>query len=257
MEEPLAEMTEERLFGTLHAVESGTVGVGDPDRCRVLPGSRMKGAHSDNPEYFRRQGDVLTLKRVCWLHIGGSIPEVPAGAWEAVLHVKCDTSPPTFVGDWRVGVGVRHVRTWQPSECNETFDTAAQANEEKTGVRPLMFRNLQGLEAYGVTSHGSQLFKDNVNQWIKISFGELRLRSTSDVKFEMGGGNPHWARGLHFGNFELRAVGLSWEQKRLLILCLEGRAGGQSCWLQTLPPVLLTLILSFIHTPLAVAAKNT
>eukprot|EP00622_Pseudochattonella_farcimen_P001455 FR736153.1.p1 GENE.FR736153.1~~FR736153.1.p1 ORF type:complete len:253 (+),score=4.65 FR736153.1:123-881(+) len=229
-EEPPAcdEPAEPDLVGTPNATSEGAVGCGDPERVLFLPGSEFAGAHTNNPSYFSRSDGNLQLKSVCWLAVGGTIKNVPAGAWEPVLRVRVDCSrdSPTFVADWRVGVGVGHVRDWPASEADAPFTSHCVRVEEKTGVRPLIFRNTQGRGGAG-----SKLLREHSGKFIKLSFGELRLHSTSDVRFEMGGGSPSWANGLCFTMFELRAVGLRWPQKRLLILCQQRKA-----WVGELPP---------------------
>ena len=80
-----------------------------------------------------------------------------------------------------------------------------------------------------------------------------KLTPQQQCKFDTttaSGGSPSWANGLCFSRLELRAVGLRWPQKRLLILCQQRKAGGANCRLQNLPPWTLTTIVSYLHTPL-------
>ena len=88
-----------------------------------------------------------------------------------------------------------------------------------------MFRNKRRHR----NARGNKLLSAHKGEWIKLSFGKLRLvEEFSNVRFEMGGGNSNWCRGIEYGGLELRACGLSWEQRRLLELCRLHKAGAAS-----------------------------
>ncbi len=266
-------------------IELASFASGDPSRALFLAGNFFTGAHTDNPSYFTRAGSTLLLRSVCWLAVGATIPRVPAGDWEAILLVKiADAGHINFVADWKVGVGVGHARNWSGGGVESTWDDVCQRALDQTGVRPIMFRNVKSNDRGGA-SLGNGLLRRCGGRWAKLSFGTLRLpekeeegsRACYDVRFEMGGGNSGWCSGIEFGGFELRACGLSWGQKRLLELCRLGKAapreerrgaeeeGGSTapstsavaaaaaagrCYLQEVAPVILTLIVQFLHTPL-------
>ena len=231
----------------------GDLGCGDAQRSRFVPGSDFTGAHADNPAHFSRQGPgthgwqrgELELRSVCWLAVGATVPRVPAGEWEGVLHVQASNTE--WVADWRLGVGVGHQRGFPDGELDAQWDGACEEALRATGVAPRMFRS-SGL-AEAPSNAGNELLQAHVGRPVLLSFGRLRLKETADVRFEMGGGAPFWCSGIVFGGLELRAVGMPWEQLRLLLLCREGRAGPDA-WLQRLPPEIIEQIVRMLHTPL-------
>ena len=232
------------------------LGCGDALRSRFVPGSAFAGAHTDNAAHFLRhvpgvhgwRGGELELRNVCWLAVGATLQAVPAGEWEAVLHVL--VSARSWAADWRLGVGVSHQRDVldNPLNLEDRWDSACEEVLQRSGVAPKMFRN-SGLPDVPPNA-GDALLAAHEGTAMMLSFGRLRLPKRADVRFEMGGGAPYWCHGIVFGGLELRAVGLSWEQKRLLLLCRDGRAGGAECWLQRLPGELIEQVVRMLHTPL-------
>ena len=241
---------------------------GDPARCLFLPGNKFTGAWTDNPSYYTRTDRHLILNSVCWLHVATSISNVPVGEWEVILHVKVDNL--NFDGDWRVGVegqgGMNNARGWKVSEVDESFDAQCQRKLEKSGVRPIMFRNSKKPVPRGKRGLGNRIFTERRGRWTKLSFGTLRLREASSrVCFELGGGNDFWCSGITFGGLELRPCGVPWEKRRLLELCRLGKAetavgggsdgkaaaaGVKACHLQALPPDAIDVVAGYLHTPL-------
>ena len=184
-----------------------TLGSGDPSRALVLSAAEhFHGAHTNNSAYFDRPeqhlatcGRVLRLKSVCWLAVGGTLNNVPAGKYECIVRCRLAGQNPSFDGDWKVGVGVRHTRDFGDDKIDD--------------VGPLHLRHKKG------RGKGGALLKSlPSSKFSALSFGVLQLDAPSAVRFEMGGGNPYWCSGLEFDALELRKVGPPWEVVRVLLL---------------------------------------
>jgi len=217
-----------------------TLGTGDPRRALTLSAAdHFHGAHTNNSAYFARRaeplascGKVLRLRSVCWLAVGGTLKDVPSGKWECILRCRLTRGGgPNFVGDWKIGVGVRHTRDF--------------AAVDECGARHLRNDHSRG--------RGGALLKSlPTDRFSALSFGVLQLESPSDVRFEMGGGSPYWCSDLEFDALELRPVGPPWAVVRLLLLGADSsRQPGDhperpGCEFARLPPDVLQQIVMLL-----------
>ena len=224
-----------------------TLGVGDPQRTlRLSAAESFRGAHTSNPQYFDRPDvslpgaaarRVLRLKTVCWLSVGGTLNDVPAGSYECIVRCRITRrSGPNFVGDWKVGVGVK--------AQVEMYDWKKAVDD----VGPLHLRHdhTQG-------KGGAFLSSLPTDRFSAISFGVLKLEApSSKVNFVLGGGNPYWCSGLEFDALELRLVAPPWPVVRTLLLGADAAKQPGSdperpgCELVRLPHEVLRMIVGLL-----------
>jgi len=232
-----------RLDADLVAIPGAeaTCGTGDPRRAISLSAAEhFHGAHTNNTSHFDRPkqslascGRVLRLKSVCWLAVGGTLKDVPPGKWECILRCRVSSREgPTFAGDWKIGVGVSHVRNF--GEAVDDVGARHLRNDFSRGRGGAFLKSLP------------------TDRFSAMSFGILHLEEMSDVRFEMGGGNPYWCNGLEFDSLELRPVGPPWAVVRLLLLGADARRqpgdhpGRPGCELARLPPEVLHQIVTML-----------
>jgi hypothetical protein len=219
------------------------LGSGDTSRTLMLSAAEhFHGPHTDNPAYFERtdeplahSGRVLRLKGVCWLEVGGTLGDVPAGRYECILRCRL-TRNPNFVADWKIGVGVVHDHDFDPLAVDDV------------GIRHL--RNVRSRGRGGAFLRSLQR-----DRFSALSFGVLDLDGpTSNVRFEMGGGRFDWCSGLEFDALELRPIRPPWAAVRLLLLGADATrqpSNGENperpgCELARLPPDALRLIVRML-----------
>lgn len=210
-------------------------------RClRLEAGQHFRGAHTENQSYFQRTEHTLHLRSVCWLAVGCTAPQVPPGAWECVLRIRVNPRP-DYNADWRIGANpVRHVRNFSRTEVDNTHDAHWQQEKERSGVAPLVLRNQHG------NGKGGALLRSIGGEVTSLSFGAILLKEPTDVRFEMGGGNSHWCRGISFYYLELRPISLDLETKWLLFLMRSGHAGRECRLANTLPAEVLKYMETFL-----------
>ena len=165
------------------------------------------GAHINNDRYFTKcTNGVLRLNSVCWLHVAGSISDVPTGRYEIILSTKITRQRgPDFIGDWVAGTGhVSHTRDWPSVDVDE-------------GIGQLHMRN------YREQGRGGRFLSSlPTDSFSAISFGVVDVKSgEGTVGFSMGGGDPNWCSNLEFEYFELRRVGFPWVITRLFLLARQ------------------------------------
>ena len=208
-----------------------TLGAGRYSRPSLMlsAAEHFTGAHTGKSQYFARDKPscdgshfdrVLRLKSVCWLAVGGTLNGVPRGRYEAVVRCRLTCSP-NFKADWRIGVGVHHQRDFADLDL----------------VEPLRMKNDHA------RGRGGKLLQSLPrDRFTDLSFGVLTLEQKSDVRFEMGGGNPGWCSGLEFDCMELRPVGEPWSVVRLVFL----GARDEACVMSRLSPDLVRSIVSLL-----------
>jgi len=233
-------------------------------RSIYLKSAQISGVHVDNPSFFCRDkvdnsafGEVLRLKSVCWLQIGGCFPSAPPGTFEVLVRLSLSNGP-NFRGDWRIGTSVKSVMDFKRKDvdvkaCNEP---QCQAVLAETGVLPVLMRNdhihgkggnvLRNIFHYCCKGGGGQ------EQFALLSLGTLELNRRAVVNFCLAGGNSHWCSGLALDYLELRPLPISAEVKRVLLIGLLkediGDAGDAGCPLALLTVGILESIIGFLST---------
>jgi len=110
-----------------------------------------------------------------------------------------------------------------------------------------------GVEETIVSFDNSQvgpLFYDHRDQWVRLSFGVIRLPTACNMKIRIFGENSTSpVSDIFFGEFRLTPHHISWEKEKLLLLSYRRKNRDEvhePCYLQRLPLEVQRLIGRFL-----------
>jgi len=189
---------------------------------------------------------------------------VPKGRWEVVLILKVNRSDYgcmasawiqqtesncKIIASQRIGF-IKHEQG-ENRDNQEELQSNHNTNIEETLNTPWTSQTNDAM----TKSRMQRLLSPHDRKWFLLSLGTLTTNhSKSAVKFEWINWPPSPQVGVKhvlLRGVELRAVGVSWDILRLLLLCQMGKAGDSLCFLQTLPPDAFDVIVEMLgNTPM-------
>lgn len=188
----------------------------DSHRKLTLLGSDIRGVWTNTPRYFEVGPilGVLECRHVWWLDVGGVIPHVPAGRWQAEILLKYRHTEPWKDIDWRVMV--------EESTDHTTTVEAAEAEEAEAVPTPPAAIHLRSGRERDVSFDTAPR-----GRWIRYRMGIISVPHNSSsgrhhqVRLSITGTESDSIHGFSFGGLELKSVSVGWKKEALLLRMLE------------------------------------